>query len=139
MKFRPVPRRMRPGRGMVGALLLTASPMAAVTGTDLATVMAAGAESVQLAQQSQQAIDAVGPHFSGSHDDLTDVRADQHHAPGADLPALAQDIVYPQTERVDHVDEYHGSEVEDPYRWLEANAKEDEAVAAWVEARFGPA
>jgi prolyl oligopeptidase len=40
-------------------------------------------------------------------------------------------IVYPQTKKVDVVDDYHGTQVADPYRWLEDdNAPE---VKAWVE------
>jgi protease II len=39
---------------------------------------------------------------------------------------------YPETRRVDHVDEYHGVKVADPYRWLESDVRESEDVAAWV-------
>jgi prolyl oligopeptidase len=39
---------------------------------------------------------------------------------------------YPQTRRVDQVDEYHGVRVADPYRWLEADVRESDEVAAWV-------
>ena len=39
---------------------------------------------------------------------------------------------YPETRRVDQVDNYHGQEVADPYRWLEADVRESEEVAAWV-------
>jgi len=39
---------------------------------------------------------------------------------------------YPKTRRVDHVDEYHGVKVADPYRWLEADVRESAEVAAWV-------
>jgi prolyl oligopeptidase len=39
---------------------------------------------------------------------------------------------YPETRRVDHVDEYHGVEVADPYRWLEADVRESPKVAEWV-------
>jgi prolyl oligopeptidase len=39
---------------------------------------------------------------------------------------------YPETRRVDQVDEYHGVKVADPYRWLEQDVRESEEVAAWV-------
>ena len=41
-------------------------------------------------------------------------------------PALA----YPETRRVDQVDELHGVKVSDPYRWLEDGSSDD--VKAWV-------
>ncbi|MCI0363361.1 MAG: prolyl oligopeptidase family serine peptidase, partial [Phycisphaerales bacterium] len=37
--------------------------------------------------------------------------------------------------RVEHVDTYHGSDVPDPYRWLEDDARKSEDVAKWVEAQ----
>ena len=40
---------------------------------------------------------------------------------------------YPPTRTVDHVDDYHGTPVPDPYRWLEdLNAPETQA---WIEAQ----
>ena len=39
---------------------------------------------------------------------------------------------YPKTRRVDHVDVYHGTEVADPYRWLEQDVRESKDVEAWV-------
>lgn len=47
----------------------------------------------------------------------------------ADKPALPP---YPKTRTVDQVDDYHGTRVADPYRWLEADVRESEEVAAWV-------
>jgi len=43
-------------------------------------------------------------------------------------------IKYPSTKQVDQVDTYHGSKVNDPYRWLEADVRESKEVAEWVEA-----
>ena len=43
-------------------------------------------------------------------------------------------LEYPQTATVDHVDEYHGTQVPDPYRWLEDDVRTSEQVAAWVAA-----
>src|SRR6266480_3558034 len=50
--------------------------------------------------------------------------------------ATAEDgnISYPQTTRIDHVDDYHGVKVADPYRWLEEDVRKSKDVAAWVQA-----
>ncbi|MBL8823151.1 MAG: S9 family peptidase [Planctomycetia bacterium] len=48
----------------------------------------------------------------------------------------AQDgIKYPATKRIEHVDDYHGTKVPDPYRWLENDVRVDAEVKAWVEAQ----
>ncbi len=39
---------------------------------------------------------------------------------------------YPETRRVDQVDEFFGVKVADPYRWLEKDVRESEEVAEWV-------
>lgn len=44
-------------------------------------------------------------------------------------------IEYPATRRVDHIDNYHGTDVADPYRWLEADVRESDEVAGWVESQ----
>jgi prolyl oligopeptidase len=47
-------------------------------------------------------------------------------------PAEAEKLVYPVTKKVDQVDDYHGTKVADPYRWLEDDTSPETAV--WVEA-----
>lgn len=42
-------------------------------------------------------------------------------------------ITYPETKKVDTVDTYFGTEVPDPYRWLEDDRSEE--TAAWVKAQ----
>lgn len=39
---------------------------------------------------------------------------------------------YPETKRVEHTDDYFGTQVADPYRWLETH---DESVDEWIEAQ----
>jgi prolyl oligopeptidase len=51
------------------------------------------------------------------------------HAVGGD-----DKIDYPKTKRVNHVDDYHGEQVADPYRWLEADVRTSKEVADWVAA-----
>lgn len=42
-------------------------------------------------------------------------------------------LSYPVTKKVEHVDNYHGTKVADPYRWLEEDNSPERA--AWVEAQ----
>ena len=49
---------------------------------------------------------------------------------------LAQEKMnYPETKTVDQVDEYHGIQVLDPYRWLEDDVRESTDVRGWVTAQ----
>lgn len=50
----------------------------------------------------------------------------------ASMPAKP---AYPETRRVDQVDEQFGIKVADPYRWLENDVRKDAEVAAWVAAQ----
>jgi len=43
--------------------------------------------------------------------------------------------VYPETAKVDQTDDYHGTVVTDPYRWLEDDVRESTEVADWVTAQ----
>ena len=42
-------------------------------------------------------------------------------------------LKYPDTKKVDQVDELHGVKVQDPYRWLEDDVRQSKEVAEWVE------
>lgn len=42
-------------------------------------------------------------------------------------------LKYPETKKGDVVEDYHGTKVADPYRWLENDVRESKEVAKWVE------
>lgn len=49
--------------------------------------------------------------------------------------AVAEPIKYPEARRENRVEVQHGTEVPDPYRWLETDVRESAEVKAWVEAQ----
>lgn len=55
-------------------------------------------------------------------------------APAAGGETGSPSIVYPATKKGDTVDDYFGTKVADPYRWLEDDSASSPEVAAWVEA-----
>ena len=44
-------------------------------------------------------------------------------------------VEYPVTATIEHIDTYHSIEVADPYRWLEDDIRESDAVKKWVSAQ----
>src|SRR5688572_1734806 len=44
-------------------------------------------------------------------------------------------LSYPETKKGTVVDDYHGTKVADPYRWLEYDVRKSKDVADWVEAQ----
>src|SRR3954463_5428232 len=48
--------------------------------------------------------------------------------------AVGAPIEYPKTKKVEQVDDYHGTKVADPYRWLETDVRTSKEGADWVAA-----
>lgn len=46
------------------------------------------------------------------------------------LSGYAQKLIYPEARKVDHTDEYFGTKVADPYRWMEDDKSEE--IKDWV-------
>jgi prolyl oligopeptidase len=62
--------------------------------------------------------------------------ASKESAPAALATVSSErDWAYPETTQVEQVDDYHGTVVADPYRWLEDDVRESEKVADWVAAQ----
>lgn len=61
--------------------------------------------------------------------------SEKSEAPTKEIAAPAQikSMNYSATKKIDHVDNYHGTQVPDPYRWLENDTTPE--VAAWVKAQ----
>lgn len=53
----------------------------------------------------------------------------------SDAPEQETGLDYPETQKGTVVEDYHGTEVADPYRWLEDDVRENPQVAQWVEAQ----
>lgn len=51
----------------------------------------------------------------------------------ADVKPTSTKVAYPETKKTDQVDDYHGTKVADPYRWLEDLDSAD--TSAWVQAQ----
>ena len=56
-------------------------------------------------------------------------------APLSNVSQLPEAPAYPETMMVDQTDTYFGTEVADPYRWLEDDVRVSEQVEAWVTAQ----
>jgi prolyl oligopeptidase len=44
-------------------------------------------------------------------------------------------MIYPETRRIDTMEEHFGTTIADPYRWLEGDARSHPEVAEWVQAQ----
>lgn len=55
--------------------------------------------------------------------------------PDATASAAPAPLAYPETKTVDQTDDFFGTTVADPYRWLEDDVRESEDVADWVTAQ----
>jgi len=51
------------------------------------------------------------------------------------LSGMALTMNYPQTQQIEHTDDYFGIKVTDPYRWLEDDVRQSPQVREWVDAQ----
>ncbi len=80
---------------------------------------------------------AGGCNSNSTGDTSTASAASAETSPAAAPTVAAKDslmLEYPETRREDVVDDYHGTHVPDPYRWLEQDVRESQEVADWVAA-----
>ena len=63
--------------------------------------------------------------------ETTTVAQTQTTAPAAPAQPEKVKLEYPETKKVDQVDDYHGTVVADPYRWLEDDRSDE--TAEWVQ------
>ena len=61
--------------------------------------------------------------------------SERDSAPVQVVEAPVTELIYPVSDKVEHVDVYHGTNVADPFRWLEDDVRESEAVKSWVDAQ----
>jgi prolyl oligopeptidase len=53
----------------------------------------------------------------------------------AAMSAADGPIRYPVTKKIDHTDDYHGTTVADPFRWLEEDVRKSDDVKKWVDSQ----
>lgn len=70
-----------------------------------------------------------------SHDQSTAATPSRSTSELGEKQSDSMPIVYPETRTENVVDDYHGTKVPDPYRWLEQDVRESEEVAEWVKAQ----
>ncbi|HSI89877.1 MAG TPA: hypothetical protein VK927_02120, partial [Adhaeribacter sp.] len=77
--------------------------------------------------ETKMKIDGSEVKIKGNRTAITEVQTKEIPEP------LKQQIEYPATTKTDQTDDYFGTSVADPYRWLEDQYSEE--TAAWVEAQ----